>query len=116
MEIEYYSHVMHIVSSINGELSSKKDIIDILYSCFPAGTVTGAPKIRAIEIIHKLEKCRRGFYAGAIGYFDFRGNMNTCIAIRTMVMKNKKWPTTTYKEEFFMPDSSLRNSTDRIIK
>ena len=64
------------------------DVIDALYCGFPAGTLTGAPKIRAMEIIHELEKCRRGVYSGAIGYFDFTGDMNTCIAIRTMVVKD----------------------------
>jgi anthranilate synthase component 1 len=88
MVVEYYSHVMHIVSDIRGELHRKKDVFDALYSGFPAGTLTGAPKIRAMEIIHDLEPTRRGVYSGAIGYFDFTGDMNTCIAIRNMVMKD----------------------------
>ena len=87
MVVEYYSHVMHIVSDVRGKLQDGKDVFDALYSGFPAGTLTGAPKIRAMEIIHDLEPSRRGIYSGAIGYFDFTGDMNTCIAIRTMVMK-----------------------------
>ena len=89
MKVEYYSHVMHIVSDVRGQLRQDKDIFDALYSGFPAGTLSGAPKIRAMEIIHELEPNRRGIYSGAIGYFDFSGDMNTCIAIRTMVMKDK---------------------------
>jgi len=88
MKVEYYSHVMHIVSDVRGQLKKDKDIFDALYSGFPAGTLSGAPKIRAMEIIHELEPNRRGIYSGAIGYFDFAGDMNTCIAIRTMVMKD----------------------------
>ena len=88
MVVEYYSHVMHIVSDVRGKLQSGKDIFDALYSGFPSGTLTGAPKIRAMEIIHDLEPTRRGVYSGSIGYFDFTGDMNTCIAIRTMVMKD----------------------------
>ncbi|MBC8256682.1 MAG: anthranilate synthase component I [Candidatus Marinimicrobia bacterium] len=88
MVVEYYSHVMHIVSDVRGKLREGKDVFDALYSGFPAGTLTGAPKIRAMEIIHDLESSRRGVYSGAIGYFDFTGDMNTCIAIRTMVMKD----------------------------
>ena len=88
MVVEYYSHVMHIVSDVRGKLREGKDVFDALYSGFPAGTLTGAPKIRAMEIIHDLEPSRRGVYSGAIGYFDFTGDMNTCIAIRTMVMKD----------------------------
>ena len=90
MIVEYYSHVMHIVSDVRGKLRKGKDVLDALYSGFPAGTLTGAPKIRSIEIIHELEPQRRGIYSGAIGYFDFTGDMNTCIAIRTMVLKDKK--------------------------
>jgi anthranilate synthase component 1 len=89
MVVEYYSHVMHIVSDVRGKLQDGKDVFDALYSGFPAGTLTGAPKIRAMEIIHNLEPHRRGIYSGAIGYFDFTGDMNTCIAIRTMVIKDK---------------------------
>jgi len=88
MVIENYSHVMHIVSDVKGELSDNKDPFDALLSGFPAGTVTGAPKIRAMEIIHDLEPDRRDIYSGAVGFFDFTGNVNTCIAIRTMIMKN----------------------------
>ena len=89
MIVEYYSHVMHIVSDIRGRLQDGKDVFDALYSGFPAGTLTGAPKIRAMEIIHNLEPLRRGVYSGAIGYFDFTGDMNTCIAIRTMIVKDE---------------------------
>ena len=88
MVIENYSHVMHIVSDVKGELADNKDPFDALMSGFPAGTVTGAPKIRAMEIIHDLEPDRRDIYSGAVGFFDFTGNVNTCIAIRTMIMKN----------------------------
>jgi len=90
MSIEYYSHVMHIVSDVRGKMKKNKDVLDALYSGFPAGTLTGAPKIRAMEIINDLEPNRRGVYSGAIGYFDFTGDMNTCIAIRTMVVKDGK--------------------------
>ncbi|MEX0686017.1 MAG: anthranilate synthase component I [Balneolales bacterium] len=83
--IERYSHVMHIVSDVSGRLSKGKHPIDALIHCFPAGTVSGAPKIRAMEIIDELETTKRGPYAGAVGYIDFSGNMDTCIAIRTMV-------------------------------
>ena len=89
MVIENYSHVMHIVSDVKGELANDKDSFDALMSGFPAGTVTGAPKIRAMEIIHELEPDRRDVYSGAVGYFDFAGNVNTCIAIRTMIMKDQ---------------------------
>jgi len=88
MVIENYSHVMHIVSDVKGELAEDKDPFDALMSGFPAGTVTGAPKIRAMEIIHELEPNRRDIYSGAVGFFDFTGNVNTCITIRTMIMKN----------------------------
>ncbi len=88
MVVEKYSHVMHIVSDVKGELLDNKDSFDALMSGFPAGTVTGAPKIRAMEIINSLEPDRRDIYSGAVGFFDFRGNMNTCICIRTMVVKN----------------------------
>lgn len=87
MVVEYYSHVMHLVSSVRGQLRKDQDVFDALRSCFPAGTVTGAPKIRAMEIIHELEPERRNVYSGAVGYFDFCGNLNTCIAIRTIVMQ-----------------------------
>ena len=90
MIVEYYSHVMHIVSNVEGIIDKKFDAIDALVSGFPAGTVSGAPKIRAMEIIEKLEKHNRSFYGGAIGYFDSNGNMDTCIALRTALIKNKK--------------------------
>lgn len=83
--IERYSHVMHIVSNVEGELDDHSTAVDALRYCFPAGTVSGAPKVRAMQIIDQLEPTRRGPYAGAVGYFDFSGNMDTCIAIRTMV-------------------------------
>ena len=88
MKIENYSHVMHIVSDVKGKLAKDKDPFDALMSGFPAGTVTGAPKIRAMEIIHNLEPERRNIYSGAVGFFDFTGNVNTCIAIRTMLLKD----------------------------
>ncbi len=88
--IERYSHVMHIVSDVIGELQEEQSAVDALKKCFPAGTVSGAPKIRAMEIIDKLEPTKRGPYAGAVGYFDFSGNMDTCIAIRTMVATDDK--------------------------
>ncbi|MBI3005571.1 MAG: anthranilate synthase component I [Ignavibacteriales bacterium] len=87
MGIERYSHVMHIVSSIVGNLRDGLSALDALYSCFPAGTLTGAPKIRAMEIIYELEPSKRGIYGGAIGYIDFTGNLDSCIAIRTIVAK-----------------------------
>jgi len=87
MFIERYSHVMHIVSNCVGRLAKHKDAYDVLRSAFPAGTVAGAPKIRAMEIIDELENTRRGPYAGAVGYFSFSGNMDTCINIRTILVK-----------------------------
>jgi anthranilate synthase component 1 len=90
MEIEHYSHVMHIVSDVRGELRPSLDAFDVLRACFPAGTVSGAPKVRAMEIIEELEPERRGPYAGAAGYFDYSGNMDTCIAIRTIVMQGDR--------------------------
>ena len=89
MVIERYSHVMHIVSNVRGTLSGGRDAYDVVRACFPAGTVSGAPKIRAMEIIDELEPTRRGPYAGAVGYFGFSGNMDTCITIRTLVIKDK---------------------------
>lgn len=86
LEIERYSHVMHIVSGVRGKLEEGKDQFDVVRACFPAGTVSGAPKIRAMEIIEELEPVRRGPYAGAVGYFGFSGNMDFCITIRTFVM------------------------------
>ena len=90
MTIERYSHVMHITSNVNGELMDDKDAFDALQASLPAGTVSGAPKVRAMEIIDELEPNRRGPYAGAVGYIDFNGNMDTCIALRTMVLHEKK--------------------------
>jgi len=89
MVIERYSHVMHIVSNVVGELAPDKTAWDLFKACFPAGTVSGAPKIRAMEIIHNLEPCRRGPYSGAYGYYDFEGQLNTAIAIRTMVVRSQ---------------------------
>ena len=86
MEVENFSHVMHIVSEVTGKLDPRHSPTDVLTACFPAGTVSGAPKIRAMEIINELESERRGPYAGAVGYFDFRGNMDTCITIRTFTI------------------------------
>lgn len=88
MAVEKYSHVQHLVSSLSSTLSDGRDIFDAFAACFPAGTVSGAPKVRAIEIIRELEPTARGIYAGAIGYFDYRGNMDTCISIRTLVLEN----------------------------
>jgi len=88
MHIERYSHVMHIVSTVIGELAESAVPIDALFSVFPAGTLSGAPKPRAMEIIERLEPTRRGLYGGAIGYFDFTGNIDTCIAIRTALIKD----------------------------
>jgi anthranilate synthase component 1 len=90
MLIEKYSHVMHLVSSLRGDLRKDLDRFDALMACFPAGTVTGAPKVRAMEIIDSLEPTRRGVYAGAILYLDFSGNLDSCIAIRTLVVKDGK--------------------------
>ncbi len=87
MVIERYSHVMHIVSNVRGQLARNGDAYDVVRACFPAGTVSGAPKIRAMQIIDELEPTRRGPYAGAVGYFGFSGNMDTCITIRTLVVK-----------------------------
>ena len=88
MDVERYSHVMHLVSHVSGKLVPELNAYDVLRSCFPAGTVSGAPKIRAMEIITELEPEQRGPYSGAIGYFSFSGNMDTAIAIRTIVMKD----------------------------
>jgi anthranilate synthase component 1 len=86
--IEYYSHVMHIVSNVEGRIDPQFDAMDALIAGFPAGTVSGAPKVRAMEIIAELESERRGIYAGAVGYFGAGGSMDTCIALRTAVVKN----------------------------
>ncbi|MEY3858685.1 MAG: hypothetical protein RL568_115 [Actinomycetota bacterium] len=88
MHIERYSHVMHIVSTVIGKLSKKKSPVDALFSVFPAGTLSGAPKPRAMEIIEELETTRRGVYGGIVGYIDFTGNLDTCIAIRTALLHN----------------------------
>lgn len=90
MTIEKYSHVMHIVSSVQGKLRKGGDQFDALMACFPAGTVSGAPKIRAMEIIDELEPTKRLIYAGAVGYLDFSGNLDTCIAIRTVLVSRDK--------------------------
>ncbi|MBU4479620.1 MAG: anthranilate synthase component I [Candidatus Omnitrophica bacterium] len=87
MTVEKYSHVMHIVSNVRGGLNKNQDVFDLLRATFPAGTVSGAPKIRAMEIIDELENVRRGPYAGCVGYFSFSGNLDTCITIRTIVIK-----------------------------
>lgn len=87
-KVERFSHVMHLVSEVSGELAENCDAMDALAACFPAGTLTGAPKVRAMQIINELETVRRGPYGGAVGYFDFSGNMDTCITIRTMVIKD----------------------------
>jgi anthranilate synthase component 1 len=90
MVTEFYSHVMHLVSNVEGTLKKGLDAFDVFRACFPAGTVSGAPKVRAMEIIEELEPTKRGVYAGAVGYFSYSGNMDTCIAIRTLVIKDGK--------------------------
>ena len=90
MVIERYSHVMHITSNVTGRLAEGKDAFDALKACLPAGTVSGAPKVRAMQIIDELEPHRRGPYAGAVGYIDYSGNMDTCIALRTLVVQGDK--------------------------
>ena len=90
MVVERYSHVMHIVSNVSGRLKPNLDSMDVLRATFPAGTVSGAPKIRAMEIINELEPVKRGIYSGAVGYLSWNGNMDTAIAIRTAVIKDKK--------------------------
>src|ERR1700726_1490684 len=88
MTVERFSHVMHLVSSLRGRLREDVDCLDALMACFPAGTVSGAPKVRAMQIIEELERTRRGIYAGGVLYMDFAGNLDSCIALRTMVVKN----------------------------
>jgi anthranilate synthase component I len=88
MALERYSHVMHLVSIVEGKLDSQHDRLDALVACFPAGTVSGAPKVRAMEIVSELENRRRGVYAGAVGYLDFAGNLDFCITIRTVLIEN----------------------------
>jgi anthranilate synthase component 1 len=90
MDVEKFSHVQHIVSNIESELRQDRDAFDALRACFPAGTVTGAPKIRAMEIISELERSPRGPYGGAVGYFDFTGNMDFAITIRSIVVSGNK--------------------------
>jgi anthranilate synthase component 1 len=87
MTVERYSHVMHIVTDVSGKLRGDKDVFDVASATFPAGTVTGAPKVRAMEIIDELENVRRSAYAGCVGYFSFSGNLDCCITIRTIVIK-----------------------------
>ncbi|MGI8494616.1 MAG: anthranilate synthase component I family protein, partial [Pyrinomonadaceae bacterium] len=88
MKIERYSHVSHLVTSLKARLSDKFDRFDALASCFPAGTVSGAPKVSAMRIISELEPTQRGIYAGTVGYIDYADNLDTCIAIRTIEMQN----------------------------
>ncbi|MEO6873586.1 MAG: anthranilate synthase component I [Opitutaceae bacterium] len=88
MAVERYSHVMHIVSQVEGRISPDKNAYDLMRATFPAGTVSGAPKIRAMQIISEIEQLQRGFYAGALGYFGYDGNMDTCIMLRTALLKN----------------------------
>ncbi|MBF0252677.1 MAG: anthranilate synthase component I [Candidatus Omnitrophica bacterium] len=89
MRIEKYSHVLHLVSDVEGTLREDKDIYDVIRATFPAGTVTGAPKVKAMELIEKFEKAKRGIYAGSVGYISFAGNIDLCITIRTILMKDK---------------------------
>jgi anthranilate synthase component 1 len=88
--VERYSHVMHLVSEVRGRLARGLDSVDVLRAGFPAGTVTGSPKVRAMQIIDELEPARRGPYAGAVGYFDRGGDMEMCIAIRTLMQSGRK--------------------------
>jgi anthranilate synthase component 1 len=88
MALERYSHVMHLVSTVDGRLAEDQDHLDALVACFPAGTVSGAPKIRAMQILTALEPTRRDVYAGAVGYIDFAGNLDFCIAIRTITIRD----------------------------
>ena len=90
MAVERYSHVMHLVSDIQAQIAEEKDAFDVLKATFPAGTLTGAPKVRAMEIIAELEPSRRGPYGGAVGYFGYGGSMDFCITIRTMLIKDGK--------------------------
>src|SRR3954462_13178965 len=87
MTLERYSHVMHLTSQVAGDLAAGRTPVDVLRATFPAGTVSGAPKVRAMEIIDELEPTKRGAYAGVVGYLDFSGNLDTAIAIRTMVVQ-----------------------------
>jgi anthranilate synthase component 1 len=90
MTLERFSHVMHMTSIVEGTLAADHDRLDALAACFPAGTVSGAPKVRAMQIIRDLEPSGRGIYAGAVGYLDFAGNLDCCIAIRTIIMSGGK--------------------------
>jgi anthranilate synthase component 1 len=90
MYVERYSHVMHLVSALESKLRGDLDAIDAFAACFPAGTLSGAPKVRAMQIIEELEPTRRGVYGGSVLYADFAGNLDSCIAIRTMLLKGKK--------------------------
>lgn len=90
MEVERFSHVMHLVSKVGGTLAPGLTVLDALAACFPAGTVSGAPKVRAMEIIEELEPVRRGPYAGAVGYLSLSGNLDTCLAIRTLMFHGGK--------------------------
>ena len=87
MTVERYSHVMHIVSNVSGKLKEDTDAFDVFRAAFPAGTVSGAPKIRAMQIIDEIEHLNRGAYAGSVGYFGFNGNLDSCITIRTVLIK-----------------------------
>ena len=89
MKIEKFSHVMHIVSEVQATLDKKYDMFDALKACFPAGTVSGAPKVRAMQIINELEPHKRGIYAGCVGYFSFTDSLDTCIIIRTIIFRKK---------------------------
>jgi anthranilate synthase component 1 len=88
--VERYSHVMHLVTDLHGRLREDRTPVDAFLACFPAGTVSGAPKIRAMELIDRFEKTRRGPYAGAVGYFSFNGNLDSCITIRTVTLMNDR--------------------------
>src|SRR5205807_8505956 len=90
MIVERYSHVMHIVSNVEGRLRPDRNAYDVMRATFPAGTVSGSPKVRAMQVIAELEKSKRGVYAGAVGYFGFDGNSDSCIALRTVVLKDGK--------------------------
>jgi anthranilate synthase component 1 len=90
MVVERYSHVMHLVSHVRGELEPGRDALDVLEACFPAGTLTGAPKVRAMEIIESLEPTRRGPYGGAVGYISYSGTLDSCITIRTVVCRGRQ--------------------------
>jgi anthranilate synthase component 1 len=90
MTIERYSHVMHIVSHVSGKLAGGRSAFDVMRATFPAGTVSGAPKVRAMQILNELEKSKRCSYSGAVGYFGFDGNHDSCIALRTVLLKDGK--------------------------